>query len=133
MMTTKRKLLLILIVLVGIAIAFVAVPLSTIAAIVVWIFLLWNIRKKGIGLFHEQMEPDLVARRYRLMKITLIVAAISFIGGITGAVFYNVLYAVAEEEDAVTFIIALSTLWLFILSTGGGLAIYLTGQRNPKQ
>lgn len=118
------------IIVVGIAAAFVAIPLTTLAAIVIWIFLVWNIRKKGISLFDEHMEPELVARRYRLMKIALIVAAISFIGGITGAVLHNALYAVAEEEDAVTFIIALSTLWLFILATGGSLVIFLTGRQK---
>ena len=132
-MTTKRKILIGVIVVVGIAAAFLMIPFATVAAIVIWIYLVWNIRKKGISLFHEQMEPELIARRYRLMKIALIVAAISFIGGITGAVLHNVLYAIAEEEDAATFIIALSTLWLFILATGGGLVIYLTGQRNQAQ
>lgn len=129
-MTTKRKVLIGVIVVAGIAAAFLMIPLTTLAAIVIWIFLVWNIRKKGINLFDEHIEPELVARRCRLMKTALIVAAISFIGGITGTVLHNVLYAVAEEEDAVTFIIALSTLWLFILATGGGLVIYLTGQRN---
>ena len=132
-MTTKRKILIRVIVVVGIAAAFLFIVLTTIAAIVIWIYLVWNIRKKGISLFREQMEPELIARRYRLMKIALIVAAISFIGGISGAVLHNALYAVAQEEDAVTFIIALSALWLFVLATGGGLVIYLTGQRNQAQ
>lgn len=129
-MTTKRKILIGVIVVVGIAAAFLLILLTTLAAIVVWIYLVWNIRKKGIGLFDEQMEPESVARRYRLMKIALIVAAISFIGGITGAVLHNVLYAVGGEEDAVTFIIALSTLWLFILASGSGLVIFLTGRQK---
>lgn len=132
-MTTKRKLLIALIVIAGIAVAFVAIPLSTGAAIVIWIFLVWNIRKKGIHLFHDQMETGLAAKRYKWLKILLVVAAISIIAGITGAVIHNVVYAVTEEEDAISFLIALSTLWLFILTTGGGLAIYLTGQRNPNR
>ena len=132
-MTIKRKILIGVIAVFGIAAAFLVIPLTTIVAIIIWIFLVWNIRKKGISLFHKQMEPELVARRYRLMKVALIVAAISFIGGITGAVLHNVLYTVAQEEDAVTFIIALSTLWLFILATGGGLVIYLTGQKTQAQ
>lgn len=113
------------------AAAVLMIPLTTLAAMVTWVYLVWNIRKKGISLFHEQMEPEIVAKRYKILKTSLTVAAVSVVAGITGAVSHNVLYAVGEEEDAVTFIIALATLWLFIVLTGVSLVIYLTGRRKP--
>ena len=106
------------------------IPLTTGAAIAVWIYLVWIVRKKKISLFHDQMEPKLAARRYKMLKISLLVAAISFVGGIIGAVMHNVLYGVTEEEDVVSFFIAISALWMFILATGGGLAIFLKGRRK---
>lgn len=130
-MTTKRKILTGVIVVLVMAAAVLMIPLTTLAAMVTWVYLVWNIRKKGISLFHEQMEPEIVAKRYKILKTSLTVAAVSVVAGITGAVSHNVLYAVGEEEDAVTFIIALATLWLFIVLTGVSLVIYLTGRRKP--
>jgi len=43
---------------------------------------------------------------------------------------HNVLYGLTEMEEPVSFIIALVALWLFILATGGGLFIYILGQRK---
>jgi len=127
----KRKLLIALIVLIGAAAAFAMIMLTTFAAIAAWIYLVWQVAKKKTTIFHDQMAPELVKKRYRLLKISLWVGAIAFLGGIAGVVAHNVLYGLTEMEEAVSFFIALGSLWLFILATGGGLFIYIMGQRKP--
>jgi len=127
----KRKLLIALIVLVGVAAAFAMIMLTTGAAIAAWIYLVWQVAKKKTKIFHDQMAPNLVKRRYKLLKISLWVAAIAFALGVAGVVMHNVLYGLTEIEESVSFFIALVALWLFILATGGGLFIYIMGQRKP--
>jgi len=127
----KRKLLIALIVLIGAAAAFAMIMLTTFAAIAAWIYLVWQVAKKKTKIFHAQMAPESVKRRYRMLKISLWVGAIAFLGGVAGVVVHNVLYGLTEMEEPVSFIIALVALWLFILATGGGLFIYIMGQRKP--
>ncbi len=127
----KRKLLIGVIVLVGIAAAFALIMLTTGAAIAAWIYLVWQVAKKRTKIFHKQMEPKLVKKRYKMLKTSLWVAAIAFALGVAGFVAHNALYGLTEMEEPVSFIIALVALWLFILATGGGLFIYILGQRKP--
>jgi hypothetical protein len=77
------------------------------------------------------MEPKLAERRLKILKISLLVAAISFIGGIAGVIGHNAIYAATETEEAIFFFIALSAIWLFTLATGGSLAIFLKGRQKP--
>lgn len=127
----KRKLLIGTIVLLVIAAAFFMMMLTAGAAIAVWIYLAWMVLKKKAEIFHEQMEPKLAERRLKMLKASLLVAAISFIGGIVGVIMHNALYAATETEEAVFFFIALSAIWLFTLATGSGLAIFLKGRKKP--
>jgi hypothetical protein len=129
----KRKLLTGLVVLLVIAAAFFMMMLTAGAAIAVWIYLAWMVLKKKAEIFHEQMEPKLAKKRLKMLKISLLVAAISFICGIVGVIMHNVHYAATETEEAVFFFIAISTIWLFTLATGGGLAIFLKGRQKPPQ
>jgi hypothetical protein len=129
----KRKLLIGLIVLLVIAAAFFLIMLTAGAAIAVWIYLAWMVWKKKIQIFHKQMEPKLAERRLKMLKASLLVAAISMVGGIVGVVMHNAIYAASETEEAVFFFIALAAIWLFTLATGGSLAIYLKGRQKPPQ
>jgi len=126
----KRKLLIGIIVVFGIAAAFFMSTLVAGAAIAVWIYLVWMVRKKKANLFHDQVEPKIAERRLKRLKAFLLVAAISFAVGIVGIIVHNVLYGLSETEEIVSFIIALAALWLFILATGGGLVIFLKGRRK---
>ena len=127
----KRKLLIGLIVLLAIAVAFFLIMLTAGAAIAVWVYLAWMVLKKKTQIFHDQMEPKLAEKRLKMLKASLLIAAISFIGGIAGVIGHNAIYAATETEEAVFFFIALSAIWLFILATGGGLAIFLKGRQKP--
>ena len=127
----KRKVLIGLIVLLAIAAAFFLIMLTAGAAIAVWIYLAWMVWKKKPQIFHDQMEQKLAERRLKMLKISLLVAAISFIGGIAGVIGHNAIYAATETEEAVFFYIAIAAIWLFTLATGGGLAIFLKGRQKP--
>ena len=129
----KRKLLIGTIIILVIAAAFFMSILTTGAAIAVWIYLAWMVLKKKTEVFHEQMEPELAKRRLKMLKASLLVAAMAFVAGIAGVIGHNVVYAATETEEAAFFFLALSTFWLFTLATGGGLAIYLRGRREPVQ
>lgn len=127
----KRKLIIGLIILIVIAASFFMIMLTAGAAIAVWIYLVWMVLKKKTQIFHDQMEPRLAERRLKMLKASLLVAAISLIGGIAGVIGHNAIYAATETEEAVFFFVALSTIWLFTLVTGGSLAIFLKGRQRP--
>ena len=126
----KRKLLIGIIVLLVIAASVFMIMLTTGAAIAVWIYLAWMIRKKKTKIFNDQMEPKLAERRLKMLKASLLVAAISLVGGIVGVIVHNAIYGLTETEEVVFFAIALSALWLFTLATGGGLVIFLRGRQK---
>jgi len=128
----KRKLLIGLIVFLVIAASFFMMMLTAGAAIIIWVYLAWIVWKKKTQIFHEQMKPKLAERRLRMLKASLIVAAISVIGGIVGVIMHNAIYAATETEEAVFFFTAISSIWLFTLATGIGFAIYLLGRRKPQ-
>jgi uncharacterized membrane protein len=125
----KRKILIGVIVVIGIAVAFFMIPLTTGALIAVWIYLAWMVWKKKTQIFHDQMEPKSAERRLKWLKASLLVAAIFLVGGIVGAVVNQALYA-TEVEDAVTFFFAFVGVCVFILATSSGLVIFLKGRRK---
>jgi len=127
----KKKLLIGVIVVFGIAAAFFMIMLTTGAAIAAWIYLVYMVRKRKTKIFHDQMEPKLAERRLKKLKAFLLVAAISFAGGIVGVIAHNVIYGLSETEEPVSFIIAISALFVFILATSGGLFIFIRGRQKP--
>jgi len=102
----------------------------TLISIVVWIYLVFMVRKKKTKIFHDQMEPKLAERRYKMLKAFLLAAGISLAVGIVGGVLHNVLYGLSEVEEPVSFYIALVAPYVFIIATIGGLVIFLTGRRK---
>ncbi len=128
----KKKLLIGIIVVLGIAALSFMIVSVAFALVVVWVCLVWMVRKNKANLFHDQVEPKIAERRYKRLKAFLLVAAISFAVGIVGVVMHNVLYALNEVEEPVFFVIALVGLYVFILGTIGGLVIFLKGQRKTR-
>ena len=97
----------------------------------VWIYLVWMVRKKKTNIFHDQMEPKLAERRLKRLKAFLLVAGISFAVFIVGVILHGVLGALLEiEEELVSFFIALSALYVFIIATIGCLVIFFKGRRK---
>ena len=134
----NRKLLIgIIVVIVGLVIAAAilrnpvwAMTIPEVALVGVWIYLVWMVRKKKTNLFHDQMEPKLAERRYKMLKVFLLVAGISLAVGIVGVILHNALYGLSEIEEPVSFVIALVGLWAFFIATIGGLVIFLKGRRK---
>ncbi len=126
----KKKLLIGTIVVLGIAALIFMMTSVAVALIVVWIYLVWMVRKKKANLFHDQMEPKLAERRLKMLKTFLLVAGISLAVAIVGVVMHNVLYALSEIEEAVFFSIALVGIYVFATGTIGGLVIFLKGRRE---
>jgi len=102
-----------------------------VAPIGVWIYLVWMVRKKKTGIFHDQMEPKLAERRLKWLKTFLLVGPISLAVGIVGAILHNVISALSGEEEAVFFFIALLAIFVWIIATVSGLVIFLIGRRKP--
>ncbi len=126
----KKKLLIGIIIVLGIAALIFMITSVAVALIVVWIYLVWMVRKKKTKIFHDQMEPKLAERRLKMLKIFLLVAGISLAVGIVGIVGHNTIYGLTEIEEPVFFTIALVGLYVFVIATIGGLVIFLKGRRE---
>ncbi len=126
----KKKLLIGTIVVFGIAAAIFMNMLVAGALIVVWIYLVWMVREKKANLFHDQVEPKIAERRYKMLKTFLLVAGISFAVFIVGTILHNAIYGLSGIEELVWFFIALAGLYLFDIATIGGLVIFLKGRRK---
>ena len=126
----KRKILIGVIVVIGIAAAITMIPLTTGAAIVVWIYLAWMVRKKKTQIFHDQMEPKSAERRLKRLKASLLVAAISFVVFLVSTILLRALSALFKGEEEIFFFITIFFLVLLAVGTIGGLVIFLKGQRK---
>ncbi len=136
----NRKLLIgINVVIIGLVIAaaiynprWITMLLVGVAPIVVWIYLVWMVRKEKTKIFYDQMEPELAERRLKRLKIFLRVGGISFVVGIVGVVGHNVVSALLEKEEPVFFTIGLVGLFVFFIATIGSLVVFLRGRRKPR-
>ena len=126
----KNKLLIGTIVVLGIAALIFMITSVAGALIVVWVYLVWMVRKKKANLFHDQMEPKLAERRLKRLKAFLLVAGISLAVAIVGVILHNALYALSGIEEHVWFLIAIVALYVFAAGTIGGLVIFLKGRRE---
>ncbi len=126
----KNKLLIGTIVVLGIAALIFMTMAVAGALIVVWIYLVWMVRKKKANLFHDQVEPKMAERRLKMLKAFLLVAGISFAVFIVGVILHNALYGLFEKKEPVSFFIAIFSLVPFAVGTIGGLVIFLKGRRK---
>jgi len=126
----RKKLLIGIIVVCVIAAAIFKPMLIGVVLIGVCIYLVFMVWKKKTNLFHDQVEPKLAERRYKRLKVFLLVAGISLAVGIVGVIVHNALYGLFEREEPVSFYIALVGLYVFIIATIGGLVIFLKGRRK---
>jgi len=126
----KKKLLIGIIVVFGIAaMIFQAVSIGVVL-IGVYICLVLMVWKKKTSLFHDQVEPKITERRYKILKAFLLVSGISLVVAIAGTVGHNVIYGLTNVEEAVFFWIALVGLYVFIIATISSLVIFLKGRRK---
>lgn len=126
----KRKLLIGILVVLGIAVTIFQTLTSGILAVAIWIYLIWMVRKEQTNVSNTQMEPKIAERLLKRLKALLMIAGFSFLVFIVGTVIHNVLSGLSEREETVSFIIAFVALLVFILATVGSLIIFLKGRQK---
>jgi len=126
----KKKLLIGIIGVLGIALTIFNPTVMGVLAIATWIYLVLIVRKKKIDIFQDQMEPRLAERRLKRLKAFLLVAGISVLVSIASIIVHNVRSGLSDIEEPISFYIGIVTLYLFILATAGGLIIFLKGRQK---
>ena len=101
------------------------------ALLVVWIYLVFMVRKKKTNIFHDQMEPKLAERRLKRLKAFLLVAGISFAMLCVSMLLAGPIFHPPEEVmDNVVRYIEFSLSVVFTIATIGGLVIFPQGRRK---
>lgn len=126
----KRKLLIGVLVVLGIAVAVLNPLISGILAVGVWIYLVRMVRKQKNSVFNDQIEQKITTWHLKRLKAFLIVAGFSFLVFILGAIAHNVLPGPSEREETVSFFIALAALLVFTVATAGGVVIFLKARQK---
>ena len=119
-----RKLLIGTAVVFGIAVTVSNPLMSVILAVGVWIYVVRMVSK----------EEDIVVSNHLKTKIKawLIVAAVSFLLFLVGAIVHNVLSGLAETEEAVFLLVSLFASSVFVVSTAGGMALFLKERQKTE-
>ena len=120
-----KKLLIGVAVVLGAAVVLSHILIGVVLAVGVWIYLATMIRKRKNNIFNDQMESQVVERYLKRLKVLLIAAGILFFIGIVSTILHNVLSGLSKIEEPVSFIIAFVTFLLFVITTAGGLFIFL--------
>ena len=119
-----RKLLMATAVVIGVAVTLFNPLMSVILAVGVWIYVARMVSK----------EENIVVRNHMKTKIKtfLIVAAVSFLLFLVGAIVHNVLSGLAETEEAVFLLVSLFASLVFVVSTAGGMALFLKERQKTE-
>ena len=120
-----KKLLIGVAVVLGAAVVLSQILIGVVLAVGIWIYLATMIRKRKNNIFNDQMESQVVERYLKRLKVLLIAAGILFFIGIVSTILHNVLSGLSKIEEPVSFIIAFVTFLLFVITTAGGLFIFL--------
>ena len=124
-----KKLLIGVAVVLGIAVALSQTLIGVVLAVGVWIYLVRMIRRRKNNIFKDQMESQISERYLKRLKVLLIVAGILFFVGISSTILHNVLSGLSKIEEPVSFIIAFVAFLIFVITTAGGLFIFLKGRK----
>lgn len=121
----NRKLIIGILVALWIVVTIFNPLISGILAVGVWIYLVGAVRKQKDSVFNDHMTPFLTERHFNWLKTLLIISGISFLVFIVFAIAHNVL-----EEEFFSLVIALVAVWVLVLSTAGGLVLFLSGRQK---
>lgn len=120
-------------ILIGLCIVFALLntfPLGMVLALAFWIYLgVLNRKKKP--LLSENIEPELVEKYLKRIKVLKIIAGISLPIAIVGIILHNVRSALSGSEEALFFFIGIIALYIFILASAGRLIVFLKGRQEP--
>ena len=126
----KRRLLVGMLVVLGIAVTLLNQVLSAILAAGVWIYLVRMVRKQKTSELNDQMEPIITEWHLKRLKAFLTVAGFGFLVFILGAIVHNVLHGLSEIEEPIFLLISLVAVFVFVLATAGGMVLFLTGRQK---
>ena len=126
----KKKLLIGVIAVLGIALMIFNTVVMGVFAIATWIYLVLTVRKRKTDIFHDQMEYGLAEKHLKRLKALLVVAGISILVSIAGIIGHNVRSGLTNIEESLFLIIGLGALYVLILSTAGALVIFLKGRQK---
>ncbi|MEJ2719773.1 MAG: hypothetical protein P8181_01350 [bacterium] len=125
-----RRLLIGILVVLGIAVIVFNPLISLILAVGGWIYLISRFRKQKSSAFYDEMEQQITALHSKRLKVFLIVAGCSVLVCILGALAHNMLHGVSETEEAVSLIIALVGIFVFVGTTADGWLMFLRGRQK---
>jgi len=86
--------------------------------------------KKKTNIFHDQMEPKLAERRYKMLKAFLLVAVISWVMIWVSIFLGPYIFHLPEEAMDNVVLIALSFHVVSSMATIGGFVTFLKGRRK---
>ena len=126
----KRNILIGILIVLGIAVTVLNPLISGILAVGIWIYLVRMILKQKNSVFNDQKESKLSEWHLKRLKVLLIVSGFSFLIFIVGALVHNVVHGLSEIEETVSFLIAIVAFLVFIISTIGGLVIFVKRRKK---
>ena len=122
-----RKLLIIILGVLGIAITIFNPVVVGVIATVVWIYLAMMLRKKGSSISIDVKKAESNKKR---LKAFLILSAILFFISIVSIVLHNNLDDHSENQVSIFFYLTLGAMYLFILATAGAMFVFLKAQEK---
>ena len=129
----KRKILIGVSVVLGTAVTIFNPLASGLCALCVWIYLVTMVRKQSKSVFSDRMEQEMAERHLKRLKALLITAGFSFFLFVVGSIVHNVLHGLYEIEEAVSLLVAIVALVVFIVATAGGMLVFLKARKAGSQ
>jgi uncharacterized ion transporter superfamily protein YfcC len=126
----KRKLLIGILIVLGIAVTVLNPLVSGICAVGVWIYLVRMVRKQKYSSLNDQMEQEVTERHLKRLKVLLVVAGFSFLVFVFGSIAHNALPGLYEIEESASFFVAIGALLVFIGATAGGMVLFLRARNK---
>ena len=125
----NRKLLRVIVFVLGTALTLLFIHISGILSFGIWIYLAWIIWKKKINVFKDKVEPVTADKNFKRLKALLTAAGISFIVFIVAIVAHNFLIRMYEHEF-ISFSITVIALYGIVIATGLSLMMYIKGHQS---
>lgn len=112
-----RRLMIGVAVVFGVAVTVSNPLMSVILAVGAWIYVARMVSKNEDTVVSHHMKTRI--------KTLLIVAAVSFVLFLVGAIVHNVLSDLSETEETVFLLVTIFASWIVVVSTAGGLALII--------
>ena len=127
----------IIIVIVGLAIAAGVLQKPVLAMLIPagvlvggWIYFVGMAWKRKAKIFYDRMEPEAAEKRYKILKVFLVISGVALAVGIIGVIVHNVIYGVTETEEVVSFFFGFIGLAVFFITAIVSLIIVFKGRQK---